>query len=158
MATFKPSVTMNPSLSGKTIQFVDNSNYSDANPVTINNVQSRVLLIKDGFGNTLDTLTFATGQTTVTLNVTTDHYLNVLLTWTLADSSVVTNTLNFHTDNIFYNGLIANSKADFGCCSGSSDLDNMKAVACDILSEFYFEYGFASNSETLINAADTLVS
>ena len=159
MAIFKPSIQVSFDVTGTIATFTDTSNYSVSNPVTLGNVLSRTVTVKDGNTNTIATLVFTALATTITLAVTKDYYLNLNLDWQLADNSHVLNTINYLSTQIYdLAALSLSANTDCGCVSSASITNDLKANKCRQRAVTAFQFGYAPKAQVLIDAANALIS
>jgi len=132
-------------ISGTPLTFTDTS--------TGITVSSRVLTIYSATGALLNTINMGASLTT-TYAITGDQWLRFVLT---LNSGAYTATVDFLSENFYYNGLINQVKSGCGCSGDSLCADPAKAMLSDKAALFYTTYGFAVNADTCIKAADALI-
>lgn len=159
MATFVPRVTLQQSLDGTTVLMTDVSNYTGTDEgVTLANIGARNYVITDGDGTAITSGIFTPGSLTKTFALASDAYLHVALSFVLASSAVRTNTVNYLAENYYNSAMIVKAlKLNCGCKGGLCD-NVMKSFITLSASEFYFNYGYAVNSQTLIEASNTYIN
>lgn len=133
-------------LAGTILTFTDTS--VDLPPIT-----SRVLTIYSPTGELLDTIDMD-GSLTADYAITNDQWVQFILTLNVGAYIVTVNVL---AENIYYNGLVNETKSNCGCGNNSLCSDSAKAMMSERGAVFYNMYGFAVNSDKLIKVADALI-
>jgi hypothetical protein len=154
MASFKPYGSYSQSLDGKTITFTDTSPYGNNNEgLIMSDFSQRQIVVLDGMGAPVITVTIPDGQTTVSFQITKDNYLASALNWT-ANSNVFHGELNYLARRFYDLASLSDSnRLDCGC-DCLSDINVIKAMACSLVAKTAFICGFADKSQLNIEAAN----
>lgn len=140
------SATISAPISGSPLLFTDTS--TDLPTIT-----SRILTIYAADGTLLDTINMG-ASLTASYPITTDQWLRFVLTLNVGAYSV---TVDYLSENFYYNGLINHVKSGCACSGNTLCADPAKAMLSDKAAVFYTTYGMAVNADTCIRAADALI-
>lgn len=145
------------SSNGQVLTIQDNSTYGQ-DGVTLDNILSRVVSITDVNDVVVGTVTFDAGSLTATYNITEDQYLHFLITLTKADTSTLTELVNYMS-TAFYEIAFTDVIKRQGCsceCSPSFDLQwsNYFKIAADV----FAVRGLSVAAQNNISAANVLIA
>lgn len=121
MEAFAPATSASQSNDGLTVTFVDSSNYSDNTEGYVkSDFTTNTLIIKDGYGEVLQTSDFLTSDT-ITYQQTKDHWFTTERV--LAGIASYSRTQKFPLRRITTNKM--ETVLGSGCCQGAANAKNL---------------------------------
>lgn len=165
MPAFAIVLRVTQSADGKTITVHDDSVYgNNTDGVVLQNVGQRVLIIKDGYGNTLFNQPFTPLFTEANFTITKDYYLNITAAFGINSGTnsggMVTATINYLSTAFYDLAQVGAAKnLDCKCKKSNSICDNStKSIVALKAAKTFALYGKAVECQTSLDAANTLIT